>query len=201
MKVHYASLDQTEMLRWGVDRFTEAGLDLPILDVTFHRDVSACGGFLGLYRTRGEAAVIDICHTRRHVILHELAHAWETQEATDQTRERFMAYRGLMTWADPDVAWEERGVEQAAETITLVLNWRSYSGPIDQPVVVHKLCGYEILTGRPLPDPLAVNCALHHSPIHPAGPEGACTHDTTPTQWWRLAACLAPRSSVRAAST
>jgi hypothetical protein len=174
LTVRDASLDQTEMLRWSLDRFTEAGLGLPPLDVTFHPDVRACNGFGGIYRTRGDVAVIDICHTRRHIILHELGHAWDGQQLADQTRERFLTYHGLASWSDPSVAWEERGIEQAADTIALVLNWHSYAGSIDQPGVVHRLCGYEVLTGNPLPDSVPVSCALHNSrTLHPAGTEGA----------------------------
>jgi hypothetical protein len=105
-------------------------------------------------------AFINICVTRRHTILHELGHAWEAQAVTDETQEAFMQYRGLTSWNDPDVDWDERGIEQAAVTLAMVLKWQS--GSIDNPEFVKRLCSYEVLTGRPLPDSVPVNCEINH---------------------------------------
>ena len=156
--VHDASLEQRERLNWAVGRFTDMGFALPALDVTFHNDRADCHGFNGTYQLEGEIAVINICVTKRHTILHELGHAWEARAVTDETREEFMRYRGLTSWNDEDVDWDERGIEQAAVTIAMVLKWQS--GSTGNPEFVERLCSYEVLTGNPLPDSVPVNCAV-----------------------------------------
>jgi hypothetical protein len=40
---------------------------------------------------------------------------------TEQTRERFLRFRGLDTWGDDQTPWEEQGSEQAAEIIAWAL--------------------------------------------------------------------------------
>lgn len=117
----------------------------------------------GTHQLQGEVAFINICVTRRHTILHELGHAWEAQAVTDETQEAFMQYRGLTSWNDPDVDWDERGIEQAAVTLAMVLKWQS--GSIDNPEFVKRLCSYEVLTGRLLPNSVPVNCEINQ----PAG--------------------------------
>jgi hypothetical protein len=162
--VHDASLEQRERLHWAVGRFTDMGFALPPLDVTFHNDRADCHGFNGTYQLEGEIAVIDICVTKRHTILHELGHAWEAQAVTDETRVEFMAYRGLTSWSDQDVEWDERGIEQAAVTIAMVLKWQS--GSTGNPEFVERLCSYEVLTGKPLPDSVLVDCGVGQ-PVEP----------------------------------
>jgi hypothetical protein len=165
LTVHLASPAQLELLRWAVGRFTEIGFPLPPLDVTFHNDRGECRGFNGTHQLKGEVAVINICVSRRHTILHELGHAWEARAVTDETREEFMHYRGLTSWNDPDVDWDERGIEQAAVTLAMVLKWQS--GSIDNPEFVKRLCSYEVLTGRPLPNSVPVNCEINRPVASP----------------------------------
>ena len=38
-----------------------------------------------------------------------------------------MRYRGWASWNDQDANWDERGIEQAAVTIAMVLKWQSGS--------------------------------------------------------------------------
>jgi hypothetical protein len=140
------------------------GFALPPLDVTFHNDRADCHGFNGTYQLEGEIAVINICVTKLHTIVHELGHAWEAGAVTDETREEFMRYRGLTSWNDQDVEWDERGIEQAAVTIAMVLKWQS--GSTDNVEFLERLCSYEILTGKPLPDSVPVGCEIRR----PVGP-------------------------------
>jgi len=159
LTVRHASLEQVELVHWAVGRFTEIGFPLPPLEVTFHSDRADCHGFNGTHQLEGEVAVINICVSRRHTILHELGHAWEARAVTDETREEFMQYRGLTSWNGPDVDWDERGIEQAAVTLAMVLKWQS--GSIDNAEFVKRLCSYEVLTGKPLPNSVPVNCELN----------------------------------------
>lgn len=76
-----------------------------------------------------------------------------------------MRYRGWASWNDQDANWDERGAEQAAVTIAMVLKWQS--GSIDNPEFVERLCSYEILTGKPLPDSVPVGCEVGR-PVGPA---------------------------------
>ena len=155
--VHGASPEHTELLSWATERFTEAGLDLPPLDVSFHNDESTCGGSHGSFREHHDVAIINICNPRDHIILHELAHAWVASEVGDEDRERFMHDLGLISWNDPDVAWSERGTERAANMISLVLDWDPSS--ISSADGLPRLCGYQTLTGQSLTDAIPVNCA------------------------------------------
>ncbi len=145
--------------------------------LTFHDDRDECHGFNGTYQHQGEVAIINICVTKRHTIPHELGHAWEAQAVTDKTRVEFMAYRGLTSWSDQDVEWDERGIEQAAVTIAMVLKWQS--GSIDNPEFVERLCSYEILTGKPLPDSVPVGCEVRRpfGASAPVGHSGRCAID------------------------
>jgi hypothetical protein len=67
-----------------------------------------------------------------------------------------MHHLDLTSWNDRDTGRLERGIERAADTIAMVLNWRS--GSTKNAEFVHRLCGYEILTGEALPDTVPVDC-------------------------------------------
>lgn len=86
----------------------------------------------------------------RHIILHELAHAWAAVTVTDATRAEVLRYWGLETWNDQDVTWNLRAGERAADTIAFALN-SIPSDPRDS--LLKYLCGYPLLTGYPLPGP------------------------------------------------
>lgn len=116
---------QIAVARWAASRFEAAGLELPPLAIRFHADPTGCGDHLGLYR----AGVVDVCGTNvnlmsRRNLLHEMAHAWAEVNVTGQTRERFLAIRGLTTWNGWDVGWRERGFEHAAEILAWYLGDR-----------------------------------------------------------------------------
>lgn len=53
----------------------------------------------------------------QRLVLHEFAHAWEEATLDDPCRERFLRIRGLEAWADDDVEWKQRGIEQIAEIV------------------------------------------------------------------------------------
>jgi hypothetical protein len=141
---------------WAFERFDQAGLDLPPLSLSFHDDRAACGGNFGYYHS-GDPARIDICGfnrdrflvTPKKTLLHELAHAWGYQTLDSEIRNRFLDLRGLHTWQDDSVSWQEHGTEHAAEVIA----W----GLMDEELFLTSISGTEphqlaeafvLLTGR-----------------------------------------------------
>ncbi len=148
---------QRGMAQWAVDRFTAVGMDLPSLEVRFHRAPSGCGGQMGAYRD-GEA---DICGVHvnwmsRRTLLHEMAHAWVDAHVSADLEARFLRLRQLETWNDHAVDWEERGTEHAAEIISWALDGQGTgteqaSIPRNDPDQL--AAAYQLLTGHPLPVP------------------------------------------------
>jgi hypothetical protein len=151
---------QKVMARWAVERFTAGGMDLPSLEVRFHRTLTGCGGRMGSYRD-GEAA---ICGTHvnsisRRTLLHEMAHAWVDANVSADLEARFLRLRQLETWNDHSVDWEERGTEHAAEIISWALDGQGTG--TDRPSIPRRgpeelATAYALLTGLPLPDPAGI---------------------------------------------
>lgn len=146
--VHRANPVLEQRLDWALGRFTHAGLELPPLDVTFHDGAASCDGHRGLYRLVDGIADIEICTTTDHVILHEIAHAWVETNLNADHRSIWMDYWGLDTWNRQDIDWSLRGNEKAADAIAYALG-RIPSDPADS--LLKYLCGYQLLTGDPLP--------------------------------------------------
>ena len=122
-----ADEEDRELTESVIEAFHKARLPLPDLTIYFYDDLADCDGFGGLYRRNVSFDRVDVCaHTRRHNVLrHEFAHAWEAHAIDDTTREAFMTLQGLSSWFDPEIPWEARGGEQAADTIA--------SGVLDRP--------------------------------------------------------------------
>lgn len=154
--VYAATAGQQALTNWAIGRFGAAGLELPPLEVTFYDDRADCGGNHGSFGNRGDLAVIKICTPRPHVVLHELAHAWEAENVSVTARKRFMDELALSSWTGAEVPWSDRGTERAANTIALVLDWESHQ--ITDERALSRLCGYEILTGESLPDAIPADC-------------------------------------------
>lgn len=137
-----------ERLDWAMARFDAANLDLPPVKVSFHTDLSPCDGHRGLFRGLAGTAQIDVCDPTRHIILHELAHAWLAYTIGDPTKVALLEYWELKTWSDPSVMWTERGSEKAATALAFSLDdlpaEPSYS-------LLRYLCSYELITGKPFP--------------------------------------------------
>lgn len=120
-----------KVVEWVVGRYALAGLQPPEAEVRFHPfdpSLEECAGFAGYYTFTGLEHRIDICgigeRSRRRILLHELAHAWTYENLSESRRETFLAARELDVWNDPSVAWEERGVEHAAEIMAWGLDLR-----------------------------------------------------------------------------
>ncbi len=138
-----ASEQQIERVEWAIEQFAIRGLELPDLDISFHDSAVGCDGNTGIM-TQGSIADIEICMPTRHIILHELAHAWSYAALTDAIRNEFLAYWALEHWSSKEAPWNRRGIEKAADTIAFVLAGIPES-PSDE--LIKYLCGYPLLTG------------------------------------------------------
>jgi hypothetical protein len=146
---------QRAIVRWALDRFASEGLLLPTLQIRFQASESGCRGGAGYYLD-GVASVCGIRSNRmtRRILLHELAHGWAESNLSDDERVRFLEFRGLRSWNDDRVAWEDRGFEQAAEIMSWALcdQGTGFLRPFIPNNSVEQLTNaYELLTGRPLP--------------------------------------------------
>ena len=144
------------LARWAFDRFDQSGLELPPLSLAFHDERTGCEGHVGYYRP-GPPASIDICGfnwdrflvTPKKTILHELAHAWGHQTLDSETRNLFLDSRGLDTWQDASVPWEEQGIEHAAEVIAWgLMDEDLHLASIGETDSVQLAEAFELLTGR-----------------------------------------------------
>ena len=147
---------QQEMARWAIGRFEAAGLSLPSLEIRFHPTPNGCDGRLGGYAD----STVDLCGVHvnlmsRRTLLHEMAHGWVASTVSAGLKARFLRLRQLESWNDPGVDWQERGTEHAAEIIGWALcdqgtGTQLPSIPRHDPGQLAD--GYELLTGRPLPE-------------------------------------------------
>jgi hypothetical protein len=157
MAVIGGTSEQQAMGRWAIGRFAAADLTLPPLEIRFHADQRSCQGRLGYYLD----GVADVCGTHtdlmaHRLMLHELAHGWAEANLTSDLRARFLELRGLRTWNDNGVDWNQRGFEHAAEIMSWALADQgtgilSPSLPNNSPRELAD--AYELLTGNPMPRP------------------------------------------------
>lgn len=110
---------QQQMAEWAIDRYVEAGLELPRLVIRFSgRDLSNCDGAPGRVYLDHDPIEVRMCWNSEFILLHELAHVWEAHNVPTGKHEPFMDMRdGVLSWASLDVAWSERGREHAANVI------------------------------------------------------------------------------------
>jgi hypothetical protein len=102
-----------EIIAWAVDRFRDAGLQLPDLNISFP---TFCEGKKALYHV-GRSS-IDFCYNiNKTTALHEFAHAWDDTSGTVD-RDAFLKMRGLSVWwGGPGMPSDEQGAEHLAEII------------------------------------------------------------------------------------
>ena len=151
-----ADEEDIELAESVIEAFEKAQLPIPDLTIYFHDDLADCDAFGGLYRRNVKFDRVDVCaHTRRHNVLrHEFAHAWEAHALDDTTRQAFMTLQGLSSWFDPATPWEERGGEQAADTIASGVLDRPYPD-LHIPAIDELEAKYVVLTGGHSPRDLA----------------------------------------------
>ena len=104
--------DERQMVEWAVERYLEADLQLPDLEISFP---ASCGGKAGRYHVG--LSHVELCRPTHKLILHEFAHAWDDNSNID--REAFLERRVLAHWYEqPDQRSTESGGEQLAQIIT-----------------------------------------------------------------------------------
>jgi hypothetical protein len=145
---------QSTMVTRAVALYAEAGLDLPPLVFVAGDPVTGCGGHDGLHHPHDGWSEIDLCVDAEtaavfHTVLHEIAHAWATNDLDPQRKAAFMDQRDVTAWQDYEtLAWEDNGTEQAAE----IISWGVSDVPaptvrIGEDSCAELLAGYEALTG------------------------------------------------------
>jgi hypothetical protein len=140
-----ASESDHAAIGWAVDRFQRGGLELPPVVIEIHTVPADCDGYDGLFRSSETPPTVLVCNRSRYIVLHELAHAWEHHNLTDDTRQEFMELLGLTAWSDHDVAWKERGVEVVAEIITWGLYDNDLTADLDEKLMKQR--AYSLITG------------------------------------------------------
>lgn len=142
--VYGADAEWMAAIESAIDRFDSVGLTLPELRIYYHSDRSGCQGAIGIFNQDGSGSRVDLCNQVSYTLLHELAHAWEYHTMSDATRQAYLDYTGLASWADPEVDWEDRGIERAAWNIA----WALLETPITNPgAFADELSSFELLTG------------------------------------------------------
>lgn len=153
--------DATE---WAIELFDAADLDLAPLRFVHHIDAKAdapdqagrtrCDGVPASHRVVDDVHVIDICAAEmtaptQVIILHEIAHAWISEEVTAERRAQFQELRGWEVWRDYESApWHDNGTEQAAEIVV----WGLIDRPLRMVRIEQNSCdelaaGYRTLVG------------------------------------------------------
>jgi hypothetical protein len=145
-----STVESRNELQAALGAFRDAGLELPDLTIRFSVDVADCGGHQGRFRDSIIPWEIAICSNNPAVYQHELAHAWERANLTDDQRIAFMELRGHAIWSSPDVPWIERGSEGVAFVIQQGLADVPLS-PVLSIEARSRLNAYEFLTGAPAP--------------------------------------------------
>lgn len=147
------SPQQQVLVDEAVGLYAEAGLELPQVRFTATDDTSECEGRAGIARRKKGHTQIVLCTTEagpadEWLIIHELAHAWDYHNLTDDTKTAFSELRGTTSWLGRDVEWHERGGEHAAE----IMVWALIDRPIDLVRISNTSCAdlheaYKVLTG------------------------------------------------------
>jgi hypothetical protein len=148
-----ADADQIQMTRWAANRFERAGLQVPEVEIHFHRDLSGCRGNLG-YALAGR---IDLCTDlvdtpARRAILHEMGHIWLDEHFPSSERPRFLRLRGISAWNSSKDPWNGRGYEQGAEVMAWALGERIMTPSIPDNGSDQLAIAYRLLTGHAVPD-------------------------------------------------
>lgn len=148
-----ATTEEAAMVDWAIDRFEDAGLELPAVTVVFHDTVDGCRGFVGHYDAGSRQ--LDICNRGEihidpvNTLLHELAHAWSFDQLSESDRRTFIAQRSLESW-DDSYSWWLMAQEQAAE----IAAWGLMDDPFRSVYLYSERCAdlatsFEVLTGVP----------------------------------------------------
>ncbi len=149
--------EETAAVNAARQRYTDAGLEFPDVDIRFHGDPAYCYGNDGYYRLWFDGtATIDVCYPQadpdiRHIprtrtLWHELAHAYIEPRIDEATKAALLELLYLPDWDEG--SWSELGKENAAEILVWGIAGGRYKPwdvtEFDCPT---KAAAYTLLTG------------------------------------------------------
>jgi len=145
-----ANSPQTTAINWALGRFEDVGIPLPTLQITVYGSRAGCGNHDGLFTPSDGVDRIDLCSDAPLILLHELAHAWDINFGTDDTRQVMLDAWGSDRWSGGDVGYRQRGEEKAASLIALGLidSTLTESEAVTSRAMLER---FEMLTGVPSP--------------------------------------------------
>lgn len=158
-----------DVLQDALLRFEVAGLSEPVFDSVVFEPSRSCAGRSGrvIQSEQGRDVFIclfesDLCPGTgpcqepnlavRGVVLHELAHAWQLDNVSEDLEAEFVAHTGLEAWQDDTLPWSKQGVEYSAD----VLAWALLEEPapmvrIGSPSCADLAVAYHLLTALEAP--------------------------------------------------
>lgn len=119
--VYGADPSQQAAIAWALQRYEDAGISLPTLEIYQHDSASSCDGYDGLFTPQESIDRIDLCTDVVFFVLHELGHAWEVNFASEGAREALLESYGGGEWSGSNVDYRERGEERAANVLAIGL--------------------------------------------------------------------------------
>lgn len=113
--IHTDAEEQLRTIEWALDRYEQAGLELPVLEVHAYDHPAACGGKNGFFSaTDDDEYQVHWCGND-FTILHELAHAWAEHALGEVARTAFLTIADADEWVSDD--WRLCGSEHSANVI------------------------------------------------------------------------------------
>lgn len=145
--IHTDTQDQHDLATWALERFEEAGLELPAVEINLHTNKAECNGNNGsLTDSNGAGYIIHSCGVD-FTLLHELAHAWDMHTLDDETRSEFLEIAQAETWNNSE-NWNLAGGEHAANVIAWGLMDERINQTRTRPYDHNSMLeGFDILTG------------------------------------------------------
>lgn len=143
--IYGADAELAAAIEAAIDRYHTTGLTLPALRIYAHDSSEGCNGANGLFGPEPPVDRIDLCTRLQATVLHELAHAWETHNLSDETRRAFLEHTGTPAWfGHGELEWEDRGIERAAQIVA----WGLMDVPITNTArFLDELHQFKMLTG------------------------------------------------------
>jgi len=119
--VYGADSDQRAAIAWALQRYEDAGISLPILEIYQHDSKSSCGEYAGLFTPQESIDRIDLCTDNMYIVLHELGHAWQMNFASEGVMKALLESYGDGELSGSDAAYRTRDEERAANVLAIGL--------------------------------------------------------------------------------